>query len=73
MEPRPYVRGELLKVIAVEPPYVVVEGMNRAHHRARCIPSHASLGAEPLQPEDQLLVDTMLPDLAVVERGVSAD
>jgi hypothetical protein len=68
MEPRPYVKDELLKVLAVEPPSVVVEGMNGARHRARCIPSHESLRAEPLRPGDILTVHTMTTDLAIVER-----
>lgn len=68
MEPRPYTEDEKLKVISVEPPYVVVEGMNRARHRARCIPTHESLRAAPLHPGDILTVDAMNPDLAVVER-----
>jgi hypothetical protein len=69
MEPCPYGKDERLKVISVDPPYVVVEGMQGAHHRARCIPpSHESLGTAPLQPGDLLAVKAVRPSQAVVER-----
>ena len=69
MERCPYVNDELLKVIAVEPPYVVVEGAHGARYRARYIRSHESERAEPLQPEDILTVTgPPTPQQAVVER-----
>jgi hypothetical protein len=59
VEPRPY---------AVESMYVIVEGSNKAHHRARSIPSHESLRADPLQPGDILTSNGTSTLLAVVER-----
>jgi len=68
VESRLYVNNELLNVISVEAPNIVVGAMNGAHHRARCIPSHESLGAESLHRGAILTVNAMAPDLAVIER-----
>jgi hypothetical protein len=68
VEPRPYAKDERLTIIAVEPPDVVVEGMNGARHRARCVLTDESKCAAPLQPGDMLIVRSMNSGLAVVER-----
>jgi hypothetical protein len=68
VEPAPYVRDERLTIIAVELPDVVVAGMHGAYHRARCVLLEESKRAAPLQPGGVLIVRSMNPGLAVVER-----
>jgi hypothetical protein len=68
VEPRPYAKDERLRIIAVELPDVVVEGMNGARHRARCVLTDESKRAAPLQSGDMLIVRSMSSGLAVVER-----
>ena len=68
VEPRPYANDAHLTIITVEPPDVVVEGMNGARHRARCVLLDESKRASPLQPGDLLLVRRMNSGLAGVER-----
>jgi len=48
VEPPPYAKDERLTIIAVEPPDVVIEGMNGARHRARCVLTDESMRAAPL-------------------------
>jgi hypothetical protein len=68
VQPRPYAKDERLTIIAVEPPDVVVEGMNGARYRARCVLTDESKRAAPLQPGDVVIVRSMNSGLAVVER-----
>jgi hypothetical protein len=68
VESRPYAKDERLTIIAVEPPAVVVEGMDGAHRRARCVLLDESKRAAPLQPGGVLIVKSMNSGLAVVER-----
>jgi hypothetical protein len=68
VETCPYARDEHLTITAVELPDVVIEGMNGAHHRARCVLTDASKRAAPLQPGDVLLVRSVSSGLAAVER-----
>ncbi len=68
MEPRPYAKDERLTIIAVEPSDGVVDGMNGARHRARCVLTDESKRAAPLQPGDMLIVRSMNSGLAVVEQ-----
>jgi CheY-like chemotaxis protein len=69
-EPDLYAKDARLTVRAVEPPALVVEGLDGVHYRARCVPLalDESRRAAPLQPGDMVIVTSMTSGLAVIER-----
>ena len=69
MESYPRNKDELLTVISVEQQFITIRGGGGFEYHAKCLPTHASLQAKPLQTQDILRVIQVNPDKsAVVER-----
>jgi hypothetical protein len=69
VESYPRNKDELLTLISVEPHSITIRGAAGFEYHAKCLPKHASLQAEPLQPQNILRVMHVNPDKsAVVER-----
>lgn len=69
MESYPGNKDELLTVISVGQQSITVRGAGGFEYHGKCLPTHASLQAKPLQPQDILRVIHVNPDKsAVVER-----
>ncbi len=64
-------KDELLTVISVDLESITVRGADRFVYQARCLPTHVSLQAKPLEPLDTLCVSHVNSDIsAVVERVI---